>query len=130
MGQQLRSIGLESAAIGQHVSPGWASVSGEEEAFEPFVPEALDHHDNKCNPYGYRLAIRSQQIDNPTQGLTKVLPKHRDAPRHHAALPYHAVPAFLRTLQAADASEASRLAFEFLILTGDPDECSAPGDVV
>ena len=49
--------------------------------------------------------------------LTKVLPKHRHAPRHHAALPYHAVPAFLRTLQAAEASEASRLAFEFLILT-------------
>ena len=55
--------------------------------------------------------------DNPTQGLTKVLPKHRHAPRHHAAVPYHAVPAFLRTLQAAEASEASRLAFEFLILT-------------
>ena len=49
--------------------------------------------------------------------LTKVLPKHRHAPRHHAVLPYHAVPAFLRTRQAAEASEASRLAFEFLILT-------------
>ena len=46
-----------------------------------------------------------------------MLPKHRGAPRHHAALPYHAVPAILRTLQAAEASEASRLAFEFLLLT-------------
>ena len=64
-----------------------------------------------CTAQGYCAG------DNPTQGLTKVLPKHRGAPRHHAALPYHAVPAFLRTLQAAEASEASRLAFEFLILT-------------
>lgn len=27
--------------------------------------------------------------DNPTAGLTKVLPKHRAAPVHHAALPVH-----------------------------------------
>ena len=64
-----------------------------------------------CTAQGYCAG------DNPTQGLTKVLPKYRHAPRHHAALPYHAVPAFLRTLRAAEASEASRLAFEFLILT-------------
>ena len=30
-----------------------ASVSGDEEAFEPLVPKALDRHDNQCNPYGY-----------------------------------------------------------------------------
>ena len=64
-----------------------------------------------CTAQGYCAG------DNPTQGLTKVLPKHRGTPRHHAALPYPAVPAFLRTLRAAEASEASRLAFEFLILT-------------
>ena len=64
-----------------------------------------------CTAQGYCAG------DNPTQGLTKVLPKHRGTPRHHAALPYHAVPTFLRTLRAAEASEASRLAFEFLILT-------------
>ena len=64
-----------------------------------------------CTAQGYCAG------DNPTQGLTKVLPKHRGTPRHHAALPYHAVPTFLRTLWAAEASEASRLAFEFLILT-------------
>ena len=31
--------------------------------------------------------------DNPTQGITKVLPRHRTAKAHHAALPYPEVPA-------------------------------------
>ena len=54
--------------------------------------------------------------DNPTQGLTKVLPKHRAAQKHHAALPYQQVPAFIDALRAADAGESVRLAFEFTIL--------------
>ena len=30
-----------------------ASVSGDEETFEPFVPKALDRHNRQCNPCGY-----------------------------------------------------------------------------
>lgn len=55
--------------------------------------------------------------DNPTDGLTKVLPKHRGEAQHHAALPYQAVPKFISVLRTADASESIRLAFELLILT-------------
>ena len=54
--------------------------------------------------------------DNPTQGLTKVLPKHRRSPEHHAALPYQQVPAFLQALRESDAGEVVKLAFEFTIL--------------
>ena len=54
--------------------------------------------------------------DNPTEGLTKVLPKHRVAPVHHAALPFQHVPAFVQALREADAAESVRLAFEFTIL--------------
>ena len=64
-----------------------------------------------CKAQGYYTG------DNPTQGLTQVLPKHRGAPQHHAALPYQAVPTFLGTLRTAKANESIRLAFEFLILT-------------
>ncbi len=64
-----------------------------------------------CKAQGYCAG------DNPTQGITKVLPKHRGEQQHHAALPYQAVPAFLDTLRIADANESIRLAFEFLILT-------------
>lgn len=55
--------------------------------------------------------------DNPTEGLTKVLPKHRGEKQHHAALPYQALPTFITVLRAADTSETIRLAFELLILT-------------
>jgi integrase len=55
--------------------------------------------------------------DNPTEGLTKVLPKHRGESKHHAALPYQAVPTFISVLRTADTSESVRLAFELLILT-------------
>lgn len=54
--------------------------------------------------------------DNPTLGLTKVLPKHRALKAHHAALRYAEMPAFLWTLRAADAAETVRLALEFTIL--------------
>jgi len=55
--------------------------------------------------------------DNPTDGLTKVLPKHRGEKQHHAALSYPGVPAFIQTLSKAETSPSVRLAFELLILT-------------
>jgi integrase len=54
--------------------------------------------------------------DNPTQGLTKVLPKPRAAKGHHAALPYADLPGFVQALRQADAGEAVKLALEFTIL--------------
>ena len=63
-----------------------------------------------CKAQGYRTD------DNPTQGLTKVLPKQRVAKGHHAALPYQDLPAFVQALGEADAGEVVRLAFEFTIL--------------
>src|SRR5687768_10822641 len=55
--------------------------------------------------------------DNPADGITKVLPKTRKTAEHHAALPYAEVPRFLEQLWACDAGEATKLAFEFMILT-------------
>ena len=54
--------------------------------------------------------------DNPTQGMTKVLPKHRTSKAHHAALPYPEVPAFLHALRESDASEPMKLGFELTVL--------------
>jgi integrase len=63
-----------------------------------------------CKAQGYCAG------DNPTEGLTKVLPKHRVAPVHHAALPYQQVSAFLLALRESEAGEIVKLAFEFTIL--------------
>ena len=54
--------------------------------------------------------------DNPTQGITKVLPKHRSSRSHHAALPYAQTPAFIQALHDTEAGDAVKLAFEFAIL--------------
>ena len=54
--------------------------------------------------------------DNPTQGITKVLPKHRAAKVHHAALPYAEVPVFLSALRESDASALVKLGFELTVL--------------
>lgn len=63
-----------------------------------------------CKAQGYYSG------DNPTVGMTKVLPKHRAPRTHHAALPYPEVPVFLRTLRTSDSSEPVKLAFELTIL--------------
>lgn len=55
--------------------------------------------------------------DNPTDGVTKVLPRVRATAAHHTALAYVQVPAFVQTLREARAGESAKLAFEFLILT-------------
>lgn len=54
--------------------------------------------------------------DNPTEGLTKVLPKHRETREHHSALPYQQLPGFVEALHEADTGEIVKLAFEFMIL--------------
>lgn len=55
--------------------------------------------------------------DNPVDGVSKVLPKQKGSEAHHAALPYAAVPKFIKRLHSADAGAPAKLAFEFMILT-------------
>jgi integrase len=55
--------------------------------------------------------------ENPVEGVEKGLPKQNGREGHHEAMPYGQVPAFIKNLQASDAGEITRLAFEFLILT-------------
>jgi hypothetical protein len=43
--------------------------------------------------------------DNPTEGITKVLPKHRASQAHHASLPYVSAVGALGTIGAADGAD-------------------------
>ncbi len=56
--------------------------------------------------------------ENPTKALEKIFPKQSKHLKHHAAMPYTQLPAFIQALRSSDAGVAVRLAFEFLILTG------------
>jgi integrase len=64
-----------------------------------------------CKAQGFRAG------DNPTDGVSKVLPKQRGARSHHAALPYQKLPVFLEAMKSSEAGEVVKLAFEFLILS-------------
>lgn len=56
--------------------------------------------------------------DNPTDGVTEVLPKHAPSQAHHAALPFARVPQFVTDLRAhGDTDELIKLALELGILT-------------
>ena len=55
--------------------------------------------------------------ENPVDGVAKGLPKQTDRKKHHAALPFDEMPAFIRRLRGSDNTESAKLAFEFLILT-------------
>jgi integrase len=64
-----------------------------------------------CKAQGFRVG------DNPTDGVSKVLPKQRGSRNHHAALPYQQLPTFLEAMKSSDAGEVVKLAFEFMILS-------------
>lgn len=58
------------------------------------------------------------RTDNPTNATIKGLPKHdRSKVKHRKALPYAEVAAALAKVRASEAGTATKLAFEFLVLT-------------
>jgi integrase len=60
------------------------------------------------------------RADSPTDEIAatrKALPRQNDQTRHHKALPYVEIPAFIEKLRTFSTSEPIKLAFEFLILT-------------
>ena len=60
---------------------------------------------------GFRTA------DNPMPLIDDALPKLKRKERHHAALPYDQVHAFITELRAGQSAPVTKFAFEFLILT-------------
>lgn len=55
--------------------------------------------------------------DNPAESVAAALPKVAKAPHHRKALPHHKVTTCIAAAQASKATEATKLALEFLILT-------------
>jgi integrase len=55
--------------------------------------------------------------DNPVDLIGDALPRQKKSDRHHAALPYSEVAAFIGRLREGQAAPMTKLAFEFLILT-------------
>ena len=65
-----------------------------------------------------RWAIaEGHRSDDPTANVTSVLPDCNGAEKHHEAMPYRDVGAFLSRLRTGVVPQVARLALEFLILT-------------
>ena len=68
--------------------------------------------------------------DNPIEGVSKGLPNQGDRDEHFTALPYKDVPQFVTRLREGQANPATKLAFEFLILTAFAHKRSAERPMV
>ncbi|MBI2827669.1 MAG: integrase arm-type DNA-binding domain-containing protein [Acidobacteria bacterium] len=98
---------IESADVLKALAPIWTTKPETARRLKQRIKVVLDW----AKASGYRSG------ENPVDGVTKVLPKTRQVVAHHAALPYGKVSTFLKTLRTSEAGEATKLAFEFLILT-------------
>jgi integrase len=103
-GKRVDSVG--SADILAALAPRWVSHAETSRRILQRVRVVFDW----CKAQGFCSG------DNPTDGITKVLPRQKPSRAHHAALPYRQVPSFIQELRTASASESVRLAFEFTIL--------------
>lgn len=97
---------IDSADVLKVLSPIWLSKPETARRIRQRIKTVLDW--SKVS--GFRTG------DNPVDGITRVLPKHKAAAAHHAALPYQKVPAFIQALRHVNAAESVKLAFELTIL--------------
>jgi hypothetical protein len=67
--------------------------------------------------FDWAKAAGHRSGDNPVDGVTRGLPKQPDRQRHHAALPYAEIAAFIQSLRESAVGEPVKLGFELLILT-------------
>ena len=60
---------------------------------------------------------KGYRADNPVAAVNAVLPKNGNGKSHHRAMPWQQVPKAIKTVRNTDAYLATKLAFEFLVLT-------------
>ncbi|WP_425497619.1 tyrosine-type recombinase/integrase [Hoeflea ulvae] len=105
---EMRVDQIQTPDILKVLSPIWLSKAETARRVRQRIGTVLDW----AGSAGYRRG------ENPTSGVTKGLPKQQKTKKHHAALPYADVPAFVARLRSStNDGQIARLAFEFLILT-------------
>jgi len=96
---------ISSAHIMKVLSPIWLEKPETARRLKQRLGTIMDW----AKASGYRSG------DSPLVGITDVLPKQKAKPKHHKAMPWKDIPAFMLELQKRDAPSA--LALQFLILT-------------
>ena len=61
--------------------------------------------------------VQGWRSDNPASAIARALPRRPRLKQHHPALPYAEVPAAIQKVRDSSAETATKLAFEFMLLT-------------
>ncbi len=115
---------IDTADVLRAIGPIWITVPDTARRTLRRVKAIFDY----CQASGYRSVMvgnLSVRLPNPCDGIRSALPSNRSGEKHHEALPYHELPAFIEALRKTGSSLSVRLALEFLILT-----CSRTSEVL
>jgi integrase len=98
---------IESSDVLRCLSPIWLTKPETARRVRQRIGTVMDW----AKVAGHRTA------ENPTNDVERGLPRQPDRKKHHKAMPFDDVPAFVRDIRTADADESTRLALEFVVLT-------------
>ena len=98
---------IEPADVLKALSPIWTDRRETAQRVRQRIKTVLD----------WAKAAGHRQGDNAVDGVAKALPKSRRETKHHKAMPYREVGAFIHGLREFNTSESMRLGLEFMILT-------------
>jgi integrase len=97
---------IDSADVLKALSPIWGSKPGTARRVHRRIRVVFDW----AKGVGHRTG------DNPVDGLLRVLPRQNQIAKHHSAMPYADVPAFVCALRESVIAETAKLGLEFLVL--------------
>ena len=92
----------------------------ERQAVEPIwhsKPETANRVEQRIGEIMEWSIAKGYRTNNPVAAVNAVLPRNGNGKSHHRALPWQQVPNAIETIRNTDAYLATKLAFEFLVLT-------------
>lgn len=115
---------IDSADVLAAIGPIWIEIPDTARRTLRRIKAVFDY----CQASGHRnMLINGHAVilPNPCDGIRAALPRHNGLEKHHEALPYPDLPAFIENLRTSQSALCVKLAFEFLILT-----CSRTSEVL
>jgi integrase len=108
---------IDTSDIVEMIGPIWTTKSDTAARTLRRVKKIFDY----CAAQGHRKVMindsMSVTLQNPCDPVRAALPKKNGSEKHHQALPYPELPAFIQALRVSNSALAVRLALEFLVLT-------------
>lgn len=97
---------ITSADVLEALSPIWTAK-----------PETAGRTRQRISAVMKWCVAQGWRQDNPAEAISKALPKRSKTVKHRPSLPYQEVAGAISKVRGSDASDAAKLALEFLVLT-------------